>query len=165
MSACKRSVLLRFRHDAEHTRLCYEHRVAQSHLTGISFPYQHAYLTVCGFEPTSGHPTANVTCPRGDCTPDACMRIDFLSQKSMRGWLREPQASQYTTIANWHLELSKWWEMWYHQITINIVIYIICIDIYIRCFRWGVRLGMLWLAWWTLHFLNFFTACRQTFQF
>ena len=147
MSACKRSVLLRFRHDAEHTRLCYEHRVAQSHLTGISFPYQHAYLTVCGFEPTSGHPTANVTCPRGDCTPDACMRIDFLSQKSMRGWLREPQASQYTTIANWHLELSKWWEMWYHQITINIVIYIIYIDIYIRCFRWRVRLGMLWLAW------------------
>ena len=89
----------------------------------------------------------NVACPRGHCTPDACMRIDFLSQKSMRGWLREPQASQYTTIANWHLELSKWWEMWYHQITINIVIYIIYIDIYIRCFRWRVRLGMLWLAW------------------
>ena len=51
MSACNRSVLLRFRHQIKHASLCYAHRVAQSHLAGISFSCMPRHVTVGGFEP------------------------------------------------------------------------------------------------------------------
>ena len=45
------SVLLRLSTCLEHASLCYEHRVAQSHLAGISFSCMPRHVTVGGFEP------------------------------------------------------------------------------------------------------------------
>ena len=50
------SVLLRLSTCSEHASLCFEHRVAQSHLAGISFSCMPRHVTVGGFEPNQWLP-------------------------------------------------------------------------------------------------------------
>ena len=97
MSACNRSVLLRFRHHVEHASLCYAHRVAQSHLAGISLSCMGRNVTVGGFEPTSGRPTANLACLRCLYMPLETMRIETAATNAMRVRLYEPQMCACTT--------------------------------------------------------------------
>ena len=62
MSACNHSVLLRFRHHVEHASLCYAHRVAQSHLAGISLSCMGRHVTVGGFEPNQWSSHCRMNC-------------------------------------------------------------------------------------------------------
>ena len=96
MSACNRSVLLRFRHHVEHASLCYAHRVAQSHLAGISLSCMGRHVTVGGFEPTSGRSTANLACLRCLYMQHKCMRIKTAALTSMHVRLYEPQMCECT---------------------------------------------------------------------
>ena len=97
MSACNRSVLLRFRHHVEHASLCYAHRVAQSHLAGIFLSCMGRHVTVGGFEPTSGRSTANLACLSYLNGQQECMRIETAATNAMRVRLYEPQMCECTT--------------------------------------------------------------------
>ena len=97
MSACNRSVLLRFRHHVEHASLCYAHRVAQSHLAGISLSCMGRHVTVGGFEPTSGRPTANLVCLGCLNGQSERMRIETAATNTICVRLYEPQMCACTT--------------------------------------------------------------------
>ena len=91
------SVLLRLSTCSEHASLCFEHRVAQSHLAGISFSCMPRHVTVGGFEPTSGHPTANLACLSCQNDQYERMRIETAATNAMRVRLCEPQMCECTT--------------------------------------------------------------------
>ena len=91
------SVLLRPSTCSEHASLCFEHRVAQSHLAGISFSCMGRHVTVGGFEPTSGHPTANHACITYYYVQYKPMRVETAATNAMRVWLCEPQMCECTT--------------------------------------------------------------------
>ena len=73
--------------------------MAQSHLAGISFSCMPRHVTVGGFEPTSGHPTANLACLSCQNGQYERMRIETAATNAMalRVRLCEPQMCECTT--------------------------------------------------------------------
>ena len=62
MPARVHSVLLRFRHHVGYCKPVLRAQSGSEPFAGISFSCMGRHVTVGGFEPTSGHPTANLAC-------------------------------------------------------------------------------------------------------
>ena len=97
MPARAHSVLLRFRHHVGYCKPVLRAQSGSEAFAGISFSCMGRHVTVGGFEPTSGHPTANLACLSCQNGQNERMRVETAATNAMRVWLCEPQMCKCTT--------------------------------------------------------------------
>ena len=97
MPARVHSVLLRFRHHVGYCKPVLRAQSGSEPFAGISFSCMGRHVTVGGFEPTSGHPTANLACLSCQNGQYERMRIETAATNAMRVRLCEPQMCECTT--------------------------------------------------------------------